>query len=76
MEKTRVNIAPSSTEGHYVKDAKNVVNLDEISETFFVKGRSILETKNHTSLSMTEDCLITCQTVFNPYTKMYNKSRD
>lgn len=72
----RVNVSPSSTEGHFVKGAKNVVNLDNLNETFLVEGPSILETKNHTSLEMKEDCIITCQVVHNPWTKMYTKSRD
>jgi len=75
MEKS-ISVAPSSTHGHYVKGAKNVINLDDINETFLVEGSSILETSNHTTLKMPEDCLITCQTVYNPFTEMYNKSRD
>ena len=75
MNKT-VNIAPSSTEGHFVKGHKEVVNLDEINETFLVKGKSVLETKNHTSLNMNEDCLITCQVVFDPFARVFNKSQD
>jgi len=74
--KNRLNIAPSSTEGHYVKGAKNIVNLDDINETYFVEGASVLETKNHTSLKMDEDCLITCQVVYNPFSEMYQKSQD
>lgn len=77
MEKQKtVSVAPSSTHGHYVKGAKNVVNLDEVNETFLVEGDSVLETSNHTTLEMGGDCLITCQTVYNPFTEMYNKSKD
>ena len=72
----RVNVAPSSTEGHFVKGAKQVINLDKINETFLVEGKSTLETKNHTSLEIEEDCLITCQVVYNPFEKMYTKSKD
>mgnify|MGYP001228274293 FL=1 len=75
MQKT-VNVASSSTEGHFVKGAKQVINLDEVNETHLVKGASELVTKNHTSLNMQEDCLITCQTVYNPFTKVFQKSRD
>lgn len=71
-----VLVAPSSTHGHYVKGAKKVVNLDEVNETFYVEGASVLETDNHTSLDMPEQCLITCQTVYNPFTEMFNKSKD
>ncbi len=73
---TKVNVAPSSTEGHFIKGAKQVINLDQVNETFRVKGKAVLETKNHTSLEIEEDCLITCQQVFNPFSKMYSKSRD
>lgn len=72
----KVNVAPSSTEGHYIKGAKQVINLDAINETFLVKGESVLETKNHTSLEIKEDCLITCQVAYNPFAKMYSKSKD
>lgn len=71
-----VNVAPSSTEGHFVKDAKKVVNLDAINETFLVEGKSKLVTKNHTTLDMKEDCLITCQTVYDPFKGLFIKSKD
>lgn len=72
----KVSVAPTSTHGHFVKGAKKVINLDELNETFLVEGASVLETSNHTTLEMPEDCLITCQTVYNPFTEMYNKSKD
>lgn len=72
----RTNVAPSSTEGHFIEDAKNVVNLDEVNETFFVEGKSKLVTKNHTTLEMEDDCLITCQTVYDPFKNEFTKSRD
>ncbi len=71
-----VNIAPSSSHGHYVNNAKNVIKLDDITEAFFVEGESILTTNNHTSLEMKDDCLINCQVVYNPFSKMFEKSRD
>jgi len=73
---TKVNVAPSSTSGHYVEKAKQVVNLDNVNETFLVKGKSILTTANHTTLPIDEDCLITTQKVYNPFTKMLEKSQD
>lgn len=76
MQTTRVNVAPSSTEGHFVEGAKNVVNLDEVSETFLVEGKSVLTTKNHTDLELEQDCLITCQVVYSPFEKIYQKSKD
>lgn len=71
-----VNVAPSSTSGHFVQGAKNVVNLDEVAETFFVKGKSELVTKNHTTLVQDKSCLITTQVVYNPFAKMFEKSKD
>ena len=76
MNNSKVLVAPSSSHGHYVVGAKNVINLDEVNETFLVEGKSVLETSNHTILEMKEDCLITCQTVYNPFKEMYNKSKD
>lgn len=79
MTKTKinkVNVAPSSTHGHFIEGAKQVVNLDNVNETFHVKGESELTTNNHTTLKMKEDCLITCQTVYDPFTGAFNKSRD
>lgn len=72
----RVNVAPSSTEGHFVNGAKQVVNLDKVNETFKVEGSCVLETKNHTTLEIEDDCLITCQVVYNPFSQMYSKSKD
>ena len=76
MTTTKVNVAPSSTEGHFIENAKNVIVLDTINETFLVEGKALLTTKNHTSLEIEEDCLITCQKVYNPFSKMFEKSRD
>lgn len=74
--KNAVNVAPSSTEGHFVMGAKKVVNLDNTNETFMVEGESVLTSKNHTELEMKDDCLITCQTVYEPFKKVFQKSRD
>lgn len=72
----KVNVAPSSSHGHFIEGAKKVVNLDKVNETFAIKGKSRLTTNNHTSLELEEDCLITCQTVYDPFTGAFNKSRD
>lgn len=76
MNTKTVNVAPSSVEGHFVQGAKEVVMLDEITESFHVKGKSKLVTKNHTDLELETECLISCQKVYNPFTKMYEKSKD
>lgn len=72
----KVNVAPSSDSGHYIERAKNVVNLDEVNETFLVEGESIMTTKNHTTLEIEDTCLVTCQVVYDPFAKMYQKSKD
>lgn len=74
--KNKVNVAPSSSHGHYVEDAREVINLDNVNETFLVKGKSKLTTSNHTTLDIEEDCLITCQQVYDPFAKEFTKSRD
>lgn len=71
-----VNVAPSSTSGHYVHKAVKVINLDNVNETFLVEGKSELVTKNHTTLIQNESCLITTQRVYNPFSKMFEKSKD
>lgn len=71
-----INVAPSSTSGHYIQGAKKVVNLDNVKETFFVEGKSSLVTKNHTTLEQETSCLITTQVVYNPFAKMFEKSKD
>ena len=72
-----VNVASkTSTAGHFVQEARKVVNLDEIRDTYFVEGKSKLVTKNHTTLKQDKDCLITSQRVYNPFAKMFEKSKD
>ncbi|MBK7377375.1 MAG: hypothetical protein IPJ02_18025 [Chitinophagaceae bacterium] len=73
---TKVNIAPSSSHGHFIEKAKQVINLDNVNETFHVKGESQLTTTNHTTLDIKEDCLITCQTVYDPFKGLFVKSKD
>lgn len=72
----KVNVAPSSDSGHYIEKAENVVNLDQVNETFLVEGKSVMTTKNHTTLEIEDTCLVTCQIVYNPFAKMYEKSKD
>jgi len=72
----KVNVSPSSVEGHFITKAKKVINLDNVNETFLVEGESELITKNHTDLKIKDTCLITCQTVYNPFSKIFEKSKD
>lgn len=74
---TKKNIAPSSNNGHFVEgNNTQVIDLDLVNETFVVTGKSTLTTKNHTSLSMDENCVITCQQVYDPLKGAFEKSRD
>lgn len=73
---TKINVAKTSTEGHFVEKAKQVVCLDEVKEAFFVEGDAELTTKNHQTLSLEKDCLIMPQQVYNPYSKMLERSKD
>ena len=70
------NVAPKSTSGHFVHKAKKVINIDSINDTFLVEGESELVTKNHTTLQQPKTCLITTQVVYNPFSKMFEQSRD
>lgn len=76
LTKKVVNVAPSSTHGHFVHEADQVINLDLVNETFLVKGKSLLTSSNHTNLETQEDCIITCQTVYDPFEGKFNKSKD
>lgn len=75
--KEGVNVASkTSTSGHFIQEARKVVNLDEVKDTYFVEGKSKLVTKNHTTLKQDNDCLITTQVVYNPFAKMFEQSKD
>ena len=77
IKERKVNVAPSSDEGHFVEGAEKVTMVDmDTTESFVVEGKSVLTTKNHTTLEMEEDCLINTQVVYNPFSKMHEKSRD
>lgn len=75
--KEQINVAPSSTEGHFIEKARKVIAIEEQeTETFAVFGKSELVTKNHTTLKRNQDCLITCQVVYNPFAGIYQRSKD
>ena len=75
-KKVKENVAKKSTAGHYVEKAKRVVNLNEVKEAYFVEGDAELTTKNHQTLPLEKDCLIMPQQVYNPYSKLLERSRD
>lgn len=72
----RINVSPSSEEGHFIEGAEQVIDLDVVNETFAVKGSAKLVTKNHTTLVIEDDCIITCQQVFDPFKNIRVKSKD
>ncbi|MFP7656114.1 hypothetical protein [Chryseobacterium proteolyticum] len=76
MTQSKINVAPSSTSGHYITKTQKVINLDNINETFLVEEPAELVTENHTTLIQQEKGLITCQMVYNPFAKMFEKSYD
>jgi hypothetical protein len=76
MESLIVNIAPTSSTGHFVHKAKRVVELDKAAETFFVESGSELVTKNHHTLTTHEPRLITCQRVKNAFSGLYQNVLD
>lgn len=71
-----INIAPTSDNGHFVIASENVIDLDQVNETFYSVGKSEMRTKNHTTLIQEKSCLITCQEVFNPLEQIFQKSKD
>ena len=72
-----VNVASKeSTSGHFAQGAVNVVLLDEVTETSWIEGESMLKTKNHTDLKLEKSAIVTIQNVYNPFSKMFEKSRD
>ncbi len=77
LAEKRVNVASeASTSGHFAVGAENVVVLDKVTETSWIEGKSRLETEKHTTLKREESCMITIQNVYNPFSKMFEKSRD
>lgn len=72
----KTNVAVQSTKGHFVEKAKQVICLDNVSESFFVEGDSVLTTENHQTLPLEKDCLIAPQKVYNPYKQSLERSRD
>ena len=72
----RVNVAPTSDNGHFVVGAKNVIDLDAVTETFEVVGESKLITKNHEDINLKEDCTVFCQFVVNPLSGALQRSKD
>ena len=71
-----INIAPSSNNGHFITKTKKVINLDLINETYLIEEPAELVTENHTTLIQEEEGLITCQVVYNPFARMFEKSKD
>lgn len=75
-KQSRVNVAPTSDNGHYVEKAIKVVDLEASTESYFVEGPSDLVTLNHQTLRTDESCLINCQVVYDPFAQRYVNSAD
>lgn len=54
MKTAKINVAPSSTSGHFITKTNKVINLDNVNETFFVEEPAELVTQNHTTLVQKE----------------------
>ncbi len=76
MKTIEVNVAPQSTKGHFVREAVNVINIDEVKELFFVEDEHVLTSENHTTLKRDGDNLVFPQNVHNPLTGMFERSKD
>lgn len=76
LENQIVNVAPQSSEGHFIKGAKKVIVIDRVKEAFFTEGDSIMTSKNHTETEILNNSLIMPQQVYNPFSKLYERSKD
>ena len=70
------NVAPQSTKGHFIKNAKKVYCISEIKEAFFVEGDSIMTSENHGTTPIKDGSLQMPQQVYNPYSKSMERSKD
>ena len=70
------NVAPKSTKGHYIENAKKVYCISEIKEAFFVEGDSIMTSHNHGTTPIKDGSLQMPQQVYNPYSKSMERSKD
>lgn len=70
------NVAPQSTKGHFIKNAKKVYCISEIKEAFFVEGDSIMTSENHGTTPIKDGSLNLPQQVYNPYLKALQRSKD
>lgn len=83
MNKTvRVNVAPSSSNGHYIEEltettpAPRVIELSNEAESFFVDGPSVLKTENHTTIKHNQSVLILTQSVYDPISQLMRRAVD
>lgn len=74
--KKETNVAPNSTMGHFIKNAKKVYCISEIHETFVVEGESIMTSHNHGTTPIGDYSLTIPQMVVNPLSGMLERSKD
>jgi len=79
-----VNVANTSTEGHYVTKHQAVYEIDSLNEQFLVEvpeGESaLMKSANHTDLEISESGMVDCQKIYDPdisgQIQRYTLSRD
>jgi hypothetical protein len=72
----QINVAPNSTHGHYINNAKNVIVIDQVKEAFLTEGDSTMTSKNNNETQILDGSLIMPQQVYNPFSKLYERSKD
>jgi len=76
LKEKQPNVAPQSTKGHFIKNAKKVYCISEIKEAFFVEGDAIMTSENHGTTPIKNHSLLMPQQVYNPYLKILERSKD
>lgn len=75
-----VNVATKSTNGHFVKEAKQVVMISEKEESFNVfvgpSREAVLQSENHGDITIKEDCTVLHQDQYNPFSEIVLKRLD
>ena len=76
LKEATPNVAPQSTKGHFIKNAKKVYMISEIKEAFFTEGDGIMTSENHGTTPIKDGSLQMPQQVYNPYSKSLERSKD
>lgn len=76
LKEKEPNVAPQSTKGHFIKNARKVFCISEVKEAFFIEGDSIMTSENHSNTPIANNSICMPQQVYNPYTKALERSKD